>query len=78
MLPGVVTYVLSWSNFFEKAYPPSCLRLTKNLPNIVPLADKIVTDKDIDRVQVPLSLGLRPFSVIDIKLRNYQFDMIIT
>ena len=37
---------LSRSDFSEKAYPPSCLRLTKNLPNIVPLADKIDTNKD--------------------------------
>ena len=74
----MVNYVLSWPNFFEKAYPPSRLRLTKNLPYIVPLADTIDTDKDINRVQVPLSLRLRPFIVIDIKLRNYQFDMIIT
>ena len=51
-----------------------CLRLTKNLPNLIPLADKIDTDKDIGRMQV----RLRPFIVIDIKLRNYQFDMIAT
>ena len=51
-----------------------CLRLTKNLPNIVPLADKIDTDKGIGRMQ----LRLRPFIVIDINLRNYQFDMIAT
>ena len=69
---------LSWPDFFEKAYPPSCLRLTKNLPNIVPLTDTIDTDKDIGRVQVPLLLRLQPFIVIDIKLRNYQFDMIVS
>ena len=69
---------LSLPYFFEKAYPPSCLRLTKNLPNIVPLVDKIDTDKDIGRVQVPLLLRLRPFIVIDIKMTNYQFDMIVT
>ena len=69
---------LSWPHCFEKAYPPSCLRLTKNLPNIVPLVYKIDTDKDIGRVQVPLLLRLRPFIVIDIKLTNYQIDMIVT
>ena len=70
--------ILSWPDLFEKAYPPSCLRLTKNLKNIVPRADKIDTDKHIGRVQVPLLLRLRPFIVIDIKLRIYQFDMIVT
>lgn len=54
------------------------LRLTKIVPNIVPLADKMNTDKDIGHVQVPLLLRLWPFIVIDIKFRNYQFDMIIT
>ena len=43
-----------------------------------PRADKIDTDKHIGRVQVPLLLRLRPFIVIDIKLRIYQFDMIVT
>ena len=69
---------LSWPHFFEKAYPPSRLKLTKNLPNIVPLAYKIDTDKDIGHVQVPLLLRLRPFIVIDIKLTNYQIDMLVT
>ena len=54
------------------------LRLTKIVPNIVPLADKIDTDKDIGHVKVPLLLRLWPFIVIDIKLRNYQFAMIVT
>ena len=63
---------LSWPDFFEKAYSPSCLRLTKNLPNVVD------TDKDIGRMQVPLLLRLRLFIVIDIKLRNYQINMIVT
>ena len=68
---------LSWPDFFEKAHSPSCLRLTKNIANVVPLADKIDTDKDIGRMQVPLLLRLRLFIVIDIKLRNYQFNMIV-
>ena len=54
------------------------LRLAKIVLDIVPLADKIDTDKDIGHVLVPLLLRLWPFIVIDIKLRNYEFDMIVT
>ena len=59
------------------SYSPSNLRLTKNLPNIVLLVDKIDKYKHIGHMQVPLLLRLWLFTLIDIKLRNYNSYLII-
>ena len=46
---SIITF-LSWSDFFEKSISSLLLRLAKIVLNIVPLADKIDTDKDIGHV----------------------------
>ena len=67
VLRGVVNYVFILAWFLWNSISSLLLGLTKIVSNIVPLADKIDTDKDIGHVKVPLLLRLWPLWIVSYK-----------